>query len=107
MHDQLSKFCLTVPLKDTLATTIADAFVKKSICIFGAPKVKLTNQGQNFLSKLMTRVAKWLKIKKVRTTAFHGSNDLTRSNRSLDRSHHAPGEFLKQYTTVDQEWDEW
>ena len=32
MQDQLSKFCLAVSLKDTLATTIADVFVKKFIC---------------------------------------------------------------------------
>ena len=102
MQDQFSKFGLAVPLKDTLATTIANSFIKKFICIFGAPKVVLTDQGQNFLSKLMTRISKRFKIKKVRTTAFH-----PQSNGSLERSHHALSEFLKKYTTVDQEWDEW
>ena len=51
MQDQLSKFCLAVPLKDTLAATIADSFIKKFICIFEVSKVVLTDQGQNFLSK--------------------------------------------------------
>ena len=102
MQDQLSKYCIAVPLKDTLATTIADSFVKRFICTFGTPRVIITDQGQNFLSKLMTRVAKRFKIKKIRTTAFH-----PQSNGSLERSHHALGEFLKQYATVDQEWDEW
>ena len=102
MQDQLFKFCLAVPLKDTLATTIADVFVKKFICLFGAPRVVLTDQGQHFLSKLMQRISKRFKIKKMRTTAFH-----PQSNDSLERSHHALGEFLKQYTSVDQEWDEW
>ena len=45
IQDQLSKFCLAVPLSNTLSTTIADAFIKKFICIFGAPKVILTDQG--------------------------------------------------------------
>ena len=85
MQDQISKFCPVVPLKDTIATTIADSFIKKFICIFGAPKVVLTDQGQNFLSKLLMRFSKRFKIQKV---------------------HHALGEFLKHYTTVDQEWDE-
>ena len=102
MQDQLSKFCVAVPLKDTLATTIADVFVKRFICVFGAPRVVITDQGQNFLSKLMQRVSKRFKIKKIRTTAFH-----PQSNGSLERSHHALGEFLKQYTTVDEEWDQW
>ena len=50
----------------------------------------------------MTRISKRFKIKKVRTTAFH-----PQSNGSLERSHHALSEFLKHYTTVGQEWDEW
>ena len=50
----------------------------------------------------MTRISKRFKIKKVRTTAFH-----PQSNGSLERSHHALGGFLKQYTIVDHEWDEW
>ena len=101
MQDQLSKFCLA-PLKNTLATTIADAFIKKFICIFGAPRIILTNQGRNFFSRLMERVSKRFKIKKIRTTAFH-----PQSNGSLERSHHALGEYLKQYTSTDANWDEW
>ena len=102
MQDQLSKFCLAVPLADTLSSTIADAFIKKFICTFGAPKIILTDQGKNFLSSLMNRVAKRFKIKKIRTTAFH-----PQSNGSLERSHHSLGEFLKQYTNSDEEWDTW
>ena len=102
MQDQLPKFCLAFPLKDTLATTIADVFVKKFICLFGAPRVVLTDQGQHFLSKLMQRVSKRFNIKKIKTTVFH-----SQSNGSLERSHPSLGEFLKQYTTTDQEWDEW
>ena len=102
LQDQLSKFCLAVPLSNTLASTIADAFIKKFVCVFGAPKVILTDQGQNFLSSLMTRIAKRFKIKKLRTTAFR-----PQSNGSLERSHHALAEYLKQYTDTDHEWDEW
>ena len=102
MQDQLSKFCLAVPLSNALATTIADAFIKKLICIFGAPKVILTDQGRNFLSTLMKKIAKRFKIKRIRTTAFH-----PQSNGSLERSHHALGEFLKQYADKDNEWDQW
>ena len=102
MQDQLSKFSLAVPLPNALATTIADAFIKKFICIFGAPKVILTDQGRNFLSSLIQKVAKRFKIKRVKTTAFH-----PQSNGSLERSHHALGEFLKQYSEKDCEWDQW
>ena len=53
IQDQLSKFSVAAPLPNALTTTIADAFIKKFICIFGAPKVTLTDQGRNFLSKLI------------------------------------------------------
>ena len=45
MQDQLSKFSLALPLQNELAITIADAFIKHFICIFGAPEVILTDQG--------------------------------------------------------------
>ncbi|CAB0033772.1 unnamed protein product [Trichogramma brassicae] len=102
MQDQLSKFCIGVPLPDATATTIADAMVKRLICTFGTPKVILTDQGRNFLSKLIQRVAKRFRIKQVRTTAFHAQ-----SNGSLERSHHALAEFLKHYTNQESDWDQW
>ena len=93
MQERLSKFSLAIPLSNALATTIADAFIKKFICIFGAPQIILTDQGRNFLSSLIQKVPKRFKIKRVKTTAFH-----PQSNGSLERSHHALGEFLKQYS---------
>ena len=102
MQCSFSKFAMAVPLSNTSATTIADAFIKRFICYFGSPRVVLTDQGQNFLSNLMERVSKRFKIKKIKTTAFH-----PQSNGSLERSHHALAEFLKQYADLDQEWDEW
>ena len=39
IQDQLSKFSLAIPLRNTLATSIADAFIKRFICIFRTPKV--------------------------------------------------------------------
>ena len=89
IQDQLSKLCTAVPLTNPLSSTIADALIKRFICIFGAPKIVLTDQGKNFLSNLMSRIAKRFKIKKIRTTAFH-----PQSNESLERSHHALGKYL-------------
>lgn len=96
IQDLFSKFCLAVPLPNTLSSTIADAFIKKYIYVFGAPKTVLTDQGRNFLSELMFRISKRFRIKKLRTTAFH-----LQSHGSLERSHHSLGKFLKQYTDAD------
>ena len=43
IQDQLSKFSLAVPLPNALITSISDAFIKQSICIFGGPKVKISS----------------------------------------------------------------
>lgn len=48
----------------------------------------MIDQGRNFISDLMKKVAKI--FRKFRTTTFH-----PQSNKSLERSHHALGEYLK------------
>lgn len=102
MQDLLTKYSLAVALSRATSANIADALIKHCICIFGAPKTVLTDQGANFLSSLMKDVAKKFKIKQCRTTAFH-----PQSNGSLERSHHSLVEYLKQYVNRDDEWDEW
>ena len=54
-----------------------------------------------FLSKLIQKTAGRFKVKRVKTTAFH-----PQSNGSIERSHHALGEFLKRYSDKDYEWDQ-
>lgn len=102
MQDQLTKFSMAAPLPNAKAVTIAEAFVKRFICNFGSPRAVLTDQGANFLSNFMKQVSKLFKIRKIRTTAFH-----PQSNGSLERSHHALGEYLKQYTSKESNWDDW
>ncbi|KAL6427138.1 hypothetical protein ACFW04_008640 [Cataglyphis niger] len=102
LQDQLTKFCMEIPLQNQTSETIAEAFVDHFICIFGAPKAILTDQGRNFISELMRKIAKIFKIRKFRTTAFH-----PQSNGSLERSHHALGEYLKQYANDQKQWDRW
>lgn len=102
LQDQFSKFSMAIPLSYTLASTVADAFIKRFICYFGSPRVILTDQGSNFMSSLLERMAKRFKIRRIRTTAYR-----PQSNGSLERSHWMLGEYLKQYTNVDHQWDQW
>src|SRR5436190_152070 len=102
LQDQLTKFCIGIPLPNQTAETIAEAFVDKFICVLGAPKAILTDQGRNFISDLMKKVSKLFRIRKFRTTAFH-----PQSNGSLERSHHALGEYLKQYANEQKQRDRW
>jgi len=84
---------LGIPLPNQTSETIAEAFVDRFI-VLGAPKTILTDQGRNFVSDLMKKIANIFRIRKFRTTAFH-----RQSNGSLERSHHALGEYLKQYAS--------
>ncbi|CAD6223579.1 GSCOCG00013004001-RA-CDS, partial [Cotesia congregata] len=102
IQDLFSKFCVAIPLPDMLAITVADAFIKRYVSTFGAPKALLTDQGRNFISSFMQRICKRFKVKKIQTTAFR-----PQSNGSLERSHHVLGEYLKQYISNKTEWDGW
>jgi len=116
LQDQLTKFCMGVPLPNQTSETIAEAFVDRFICVLGALKAILTDQRRNFISDLMKKIAKIFRIRKFHTTAFHPqttNGSLERShhpqttNGSLERSHHALEECLKQYASDQKQWDKW
>ena len=54
------------------------------------------------LSKLIQKIAGRFEIKRVKITAFHPP-----SNGSLERSHHAVGEFSEQYSEKVCQWNQW
>jgi hypothetical protein len=66
-QDDLIKFIVAIPIPQQDAGTIAKEFVLN----VGVPAQILTNQGSYFLSDLFKNTCKLLKIKKIRTTAFH------------------------------------
>lgn len=101
IQDLLSKYSLAIPLRQITAIDVANAFVNEIICVYGAPKALLTDQGTNFLSALMRAIARKFRIKQCKTTAYH-----PQSNGSVERSHHVLWEYLKQYVDKEREWDE-
>ena len=71
IQDNVTKYSLAIPLPNHQAGTIADAFVKKFICIYGSPKAVLIDQGADFLSNLMRKMAKRFRMRQFKTTAYH------------------------------------
>lgn len=96
IQDLLTKYSVAVPLKEATSLSIADAITKHFICIYGAPKAILTDQGTNFLSALMRSLTKKFNIQHFKTTAYH-----PQSNGLIERSHHVLMEYLK--TQVNEE----
>ena len=102
MQDLLTKYFVCEPLKQSTSIKIADAFIRKFICQFGAPRAILTDQGANFTGKFMKVIAQKFKIEQFRTTAFH-----PQTNGSLERSHLVLTEYLKMFISKYSDWDEW
>ena len=92
IQDNFTKYSLAIPLPNHQVGTIADAFVKKFICIYGSPKAVLTDQAADFLSNLMRKMAKRFRIRQFKSTAYH-----PQSNGSLERSHYVLKGYLKQF----------
>jgi transposase InsO family protein len=101
IQDLLTKYLVIIPMKSASAISIANAFTENYICIYGAPKAVLTDQGSHFLNSLMTNIARKFKIKHFKTTAYH-----PQSNGSVERSHHVIWEYLKQFTNK-YDWDKY
>ncbi|XP_033362977.1 uncharacterized protein LOC117241106 [Bombus vosnesenskii] len=102
IQDLLTKYSIGIPLGGIFSAEIADVFVKRFICRFGSPRAILTDQGTNFTSSLMKKVAKRFRIKQYTTTAYH-----PQSNGSIERSHHVLIEYLKLYIENSKNWNEW
>ena len=99
--DYASRFVFTIPMKDMTARTVAKHFVNKIISKYGAPEQVLTDQGTNFLSKLVNEICKLFKIKQLQTTSYHPQTDglVERFNRTL-------GDMLACYVQDEPEqWD--
>lgn len=102
IQDQLTKYLVLVPLKDQQAQSIIDQLLEHYIYIFSAPRTILTDQGTNFVSKLMETFEQAFKIKHIKTTSFH-----PQSNGSIERTHATIKDLLKTCMTDRQtEWDE-
>ena len=100
MQDLLTKYSVAVPLRDATSLSIANALTNNFICVYGAPKAILTDQGTNFLSALIRILTKKFNIQHFKTTAYR-----PQSNGSIERSHHVLIEYLKTQVLRERDWD--
>jgi hypothetical protein len=55
-QDDLTKFVVAIPIPTQDAETVAREFVQNVVLKYGIPEAILTDQGENFLSKLFASV---------------------------------------------------
>lgn len=66
--DHFTKYAIAVPTKDQKATTVAKALWENLICHYGYPQYLLSDQGQDFESKVIQKLCQMTAIKKIRTS---------------------------------------
>jgi len=99
MQCDLTKFSMASPMENHEA--VAYHFVSSCVCLHGIPSMLVSDQGTEFLSKVLAETCKLLKIKKCNTSPYH-----LQANRALERSHRILGEYLRHFVDKDQmNWD--
>ena len=98
--DNLTRFGIAIPIPDTTARTIAEALAEKIIYKFGAPLAILSDNGTNFMSKVMQNFAELFGLRKFNTSTYH-----PQGNAILERSHHNINEYIRLY--ISDKKDEW
>ena len=101
--DHFTKWCTIIPTKDQLAKTVADVYIERVFCIFGASKVLLSDRGKNFMSNLMAEVNKVLGVERRFTTPYHpqcnGQVEIYNKTIANMLSHFTEPKFQKNWAT--------
>ena len=77
-----TRYCFAISLAEEAAERVAYELVHKIILQYGTPQNLLSDQGTQFLSKVIQETCRLMKIKILQTTAFH-----PQSNRICERFH--------------------
>ena len=69
--DQYSKYVIAWPVRDLTATSLIKKFHEKIICVYGAPRRLVSDNGSAFASSLFEELCKLYHIKHSFSTAYH------------------------------------
>ena len=76
--DYLTRWPEAFAIKNREAKTIAKVFVDEIVTRHSAPRILLSDQAKEFMSKLVKEISNYLTINKINTTAYHAQcNGLT------------------------------
>ncbi len=102
VEDYLSKWPEAIPLPDSKAHTIATALLDHVISRHSAPRVILSDRGQNFLSSVVRELCNLFDIRKVHSSAYR-----PQTQGLVERWHSTLYQMLSKYVSADQsDWDE-
>ena len=83
--DMYSRYILAWATPDIKAATIARQFYEKVICVFGTPRILLSDNGKAFTSEMFKYLSRCYNIKQIFSTAYHAKSQgqVERAQRSL------------------------
>merc|ERR1711893_85547 len=68
--DSFSQYIIAWPTKDLTGASLARQFYQKIICVHGAPKRLLTDNGSNFISEVLRSLCDLFGIKNIYSCAY-------------------------------------
>ncbi len=98
--DLVTHFCYAFPMKGYAADESAINLLK-IIRDMGLPQQILTDQGQNFMSRVLKQVTDKLAISRIRTSPYHPE-----SNGTLERFHSTLKSVLRKCCENQRDWPE-
>ena len=100
MQDNLSKYCIAVPIPNLETTTIAHVVASVLFSQYGAPWAILTDIGGSSISKLMRKLEKMFNVKQLTTSGYR-----PQTKGSLERRHIVLTDYVKHYANDYDDWD--
>lgn len=95
--DSFSKFPEAFPLKTQDSKEIANVLFAEIFARYGAPKVIVSDRGQNFLSKLVTAVCEIFQVTRHFTSSYH-----PQTNSTCERMNSTIAQCLRTYVNSTQ-----
>ena len=85
--DSFSKWHEAFPLRTETAKKIANILYSEIFCRYGAPRVPISDRGQNFMSKVVTALCEIFKVTRHFTSSYHPQTNATceRTNSTLEQ----------------------
>lgn len=96
----LTKYLITVPIRDKEPSTVARAIFECCILIYGPMSILLSDLGTEYVNEVSKELYQLLKIKRVTSTPYHHETVGT-----IERSHRVLNEYLRSY--VNENLDNW
>ena len=101
--DLFTKWTEAFPLITTDSNTLATVLIDEIVCRFGVPEAIHSDQGSNFVSKVIQALCSELGVKLSQTTAYHpeGNCQVEHFNRTLE------GMLSKVISDHQRDWDDY